>query len=260
MVNFDLPAAWILTYLLVLARVAGLMIFAPFLGSPGIPALIRVALSVGLSLALFPVVQDKVPAVAIDSMALLPILAGELVMGIALGLVGQLFASALQVAGHLIGFQMGFGIINIIDPQTQVESSVISLFQNLVGILVFLAIDAHHWFIQAITDSYDIVGPQAIRHSAALTNEMIRLGGQMFVVGFKLAAPVVIVLIIVDIVLGIIGRAAPQIHILIVGMPLKTLAGFVFMLATAHASLPFLQHQLNRVHENLYTVLGLLAK
>jgi flagellar biosynthetic protein FliR len=244
---------------MVLARVGGLMIFSPFFGNGAVSPLIRIAFSLVFSLSLFPLVRNLTPPLPGDFTAFLLTVSGELLIGILLGFVGRLFLAALQLAGQVIGFQMGFAVINVIDPQTQVESPVMSILQNLVGILVFLCINAHHWFIQAILDSYQIVGPTA-RFSSAVTEQIIHSAGAMFVLGLKLAAPVVVVLLIVDVLLGVVGRAAPQIHILVVGLPAKSLMGFVFLAATVHTFIPFLGRHFNSLQRELYTYLEILGR
>lgn len=241
-----------------LARVGGLMTFAPFLGSGAIAPVIRVFLSVVISLAIFPAVQADVPSPPPEALLFLLALGMELGIGFVLGLVGQLFLAGIQLGGQLMGFQMGFSLINIIDPQTQVESSALALLHNLIALLVFLAVNAHHWYIQAIADSYRIL-PGAAHYSSELAAFMLQLFGNMFILGFKLGAPIVTVLLIVDVLMGIIGRAAPQIHILIVGLPSKSLVGFLFLLATAHVSVTFMGRHLERLSQDLYTLLGMMA-
>jgi flagellar biosynthetic protein FliR len=124
-----------------------------------------------------------------------------------------------------MGFQIGFSIVNIIDPQTQVKTSVISILQNFLGLSFFLLINGHHWFFIALGESFQFLPFGGVQLQGSLMEELIRLSAQMFVAGVQIAAPVIAVTICSDVVIGIIGRAAPQINILIVGMPIKTLVG-----------------------------------
>ena len=247
-----------LDYLLVLARIGGLVVFSPFFGSRAIPAPIRVLLAVAVSFALFPVIGDQVPAVSMEVVSLVLVLIRELTIGMLLGLVVHLFMEAFRMAGQIIGFQMGFSLINIIDPQTQVQVSVLSLFENLLGMMVFLSLDAHHWLIQALVDSYRMTSPVAQVPLPSLISHLLSLSTDVFAVGFKLAAPVALVLIVVDVLLGIVGRAAPQIHILIIGIPFKPLVGFVVLSGAAYAQLPFARHYLLGLREEFYTFLQMI--
>jgi flagellar biosynthetic protein FliR len=257
-VAIDLPTAIIAPFFLLMARMGGLMVFAPFFGSAAVAPVIRVILTISFSVALFPLVKTDLPRPA-DFDSFFFVLCGELLVGMLLGLVGRLFLASLEIAGQIMGFQMGFAVIKVIDPQTNSESPVMSILQNIVGILIFLSINGHHWFVQAIVDSYQIVG-RGISLSGAVELQLIRSAGEMFVLGMKIAAPLVVVLLIVDILLGIVGRAAPQLHVLVVGLPAKSLMGFVFLAATIHTSIPFLGRHFNQLHRQLYLCLEALAK
>lgn len=256
--NIDLPTTAITPFFLLLARVGGLMVFAPFFGSGAMAPIIRIVLALSFSVALFPLLQVYLPK-ADDFNTLFLLLGGELLVGMLLGLVGRLFLAAFEIAGQIMGFQMGFAVIKVIDPQTQSESPVMSILQNLIAILIFLSINGHHWFVQAIVDSYQIVGNQ-VQINAAVQSQVIHSAGEMFVLGMKISAPVVVVLLIVDILLGIVGRAAPQLHILVVGLPAKSLMGFIFLAATIHTSIPFLGRHFHQLQRQIYASLEALGR
>ncbi|HSR50951.1 MAG TPA: flagellar biosynthetic protein FliR [Acidobacteriota bacterium] len=246
-------------FALLLARVGGLMTFAPFWGSFSVSPSIRVVLAFALTVVLFPVIGAQLVIPSFDPLTLVLGLLSEVAVGLMLGLVGQIFLAALQMAGTVMGFQMGFSLVNVIDPQTNVEVSVLAVLYNLAGLTLFLIMDAHIWFFQAMVDSYQIVPPFTAHLSSALFQEMLRISAGLFYMGVKLAMPIVVVGITVDIILGVVGRAAPQIHILIAGLPLKVLVGFVMVTLTARAFIPFLDHHLSDLHRDLYIILRALA-
>lgn len=254
----DLPTAMVIPFFLLLARIGGLMVFAPFFGSGAVAPVIRVLMAMAFSVALFPLVQGILPRVD-EFSSLFFVLCGEMLIGLLLGFMGRLFLASLEMAGQIMGFQMGFAVIKVIDPQTQSESPVMSILQNLIGILIFLSINAHHWFVQAIVDSYRIVGRE-VSITGSVQAHIIHTAGEMFVLGMKIAAPIVVVLLIVDILLGIVGRAAPQLHVLVVGLPAKSLMGFIFLAATFHTSIPFLSRHFNQLHKQLYVSLEALGR
>jgi flagellar biosynthetic protein FliR len=128
-----------------------------------------------------------------------------------------------------MAFQLGFSIINVIDPQTQVETSVISFLENFIGIAFFLLINGHHWFFTAVSESFGYLPVTGVRLEGPVVERFVHLSADVLVSGIQIAAPVIAVTVIADVVLGIITRVAPQIHIMIVGMPLKTLIGFTCM-------------------------------
>jgi flagellar biosynthetic protein FliR len=257
-VIIDLPTAAVMPFFLLLTRIGGLMIFAPFFGSGAMAPVIRVVLALSFTVALFPLLEADLPQPQ-DFNSLFFLLSGELVVGMLLGFVGRLFLASFEIAGQIIGFQMGFAVIKVIDPQTQSESPVMSILQNIIGILIFLTVNGHHWFVQAIVESYQIVGRQ-VGVEGAIQVQIVRSAGEMFVLGIKIAAPVVVVLLIVDILLGIVGRAAPQLHILVVGLPAKSLMGFIFLAAAIHTSIPFLGRHFNQLQRQLYVSLEALGR
>jgi flagellar biosynthesis protein FliR len=260
MINLDVAPATMVSFFFVLARLGGLMVFAPFFSSFAIAPIVRIGLTLALGVALFPVLAPRLPEVPEDPVMLILLLGGELIIGLLLGIVGQVFFAILQVAGQLISFQMGFAIINIIDPQTQTQFSVIGVMQNLLGMIMFVWIDAHHWYIDVICHSYNVALPLGAGRWDTLFTELMRLSSQIFVAGFKLAAPLALVLLIVDILLGLIGRAAPQIQILIVGLPAKNLVGLLLLLAGCNLFLPFMIRYLHQLQGDLFRVAALLAK
>jgi flagellar biosynthesis protein FliR len=260
MLNLDLAPTTVISFFFILARLGGLMVFAPFFSSFAIAPTVRIGLTLAFGVALFPVLAPRLPAVPDDPVMLVLLLGGEMLIGMVLGIVGQVFFAVLQVAGQLISFQMGFAIINIIDPQTQTQFSVIGVLQNVVGMIVFISVDAHHWYIDVICQSYAVALPLGAGRWDALLGELMRLSSQIFVVGFKLAAPLALVLLMVDFMLGLIGRAAPQVQILIVGMPVKNMVGFVLLLGGFNFFLPFMIRYLHQLQGDLFRVAGLLAR
>lgn len=222
----------------VLARVSGIMVFAPFFSSRSIPAQAKVVLALIGSLALLPAVPISQMPENSGLGTILSLGLGQLVFGMVLGLVASFLFAGMQTAGQLISFNLGFSIINLIDPQSEVEVSVFSLLENYLGLMFFLMINGHHWFFLTVSESFNYLPVTGIQLKGPLVQEVIRLSGQVLVSGVQIAGPVIAVTIICDVVLGIVGRAAPQIPVLIVGMPLKTLVGF----ACLSVSFYFLPH------------------
>jgi len=221
--------AEVIRFAVVLFRVSGIIVFAPFFSSYSIPVQIRAAVALVATVALVPSLPlGQVPA-DMSVVRILTLLIGETMIGLVLGLVSLFIFAGMQLAGQLISFQLGFAIINVIDPQSEVEITVFSFMENYLGLLFFLLINGHHWFFLAVSDSFNYLPVQGIHLRGPLVAEIVRLSSQTLISGLQIAAPVLAVTIIADVIIGIIGRATPQINILIVGMPLKTLVGFACM-------------------------------
>jgi flagellar biosynthesis protein FliR len=223
------PTTEIVRFILVLTRLSGLMILAPFFSSNSIPLHIRLVFSIVTAFILAPSLPlNRIPP-DLNLGNIVGVFSSEILFGVILGFAALCVFAGLQFAGQIISFQLGFSIINIIDPQTQVESTVFSFIYNYIGILLFLLINGHHWFILAVYESFSVLPIGGAHISGPLAAQIIGMSASLLVIGVKIAAPIITVTIIVDIVIGIIGRTAPQINLLIVGMPLKLLVGFACM-------------------------------
>jgi flagellar biosynthetic protein FliR len=137
------------------------------------------------------------------------------------------------MAGDMVGFQMGLSIANIIDPMTSDQVSIITELQYLIAMLVFLAVDAHHFFFSAIIQSYSIINPLAFHFSGQLMQYIFDFSKDMFIIAIKLGAPLIAVMLFTSIGLGIVARTVPQINVFIVGMPLQIAIGLIFLGITA---------------------------
>jgi flagellar biosynthetic protein FliR len=211
--------------LFLLARCSGLFVFTPFLGSANIPIHIRVILSFAVSYLFAMSYRPPIISGTWTLTSLLIGVAGELLVGMVIGFAAYVLFAGLQFAGQLIGFQIGLSLVNTIDPQSSSRSGSLSVYQNHLGMMLFLGLNGHHWFIRAISSSLTVVPPYSVSFNAGLMDRLVGLSGQLFIIGFQVAAPVTAVLILTDFVLGMVGRTAPQLHILMIGFPIKILAG-----------------------------------
>lgn len=244
----QLPIAEILRFIIVLTRLGGVMVSAPFFSGGSMPIPIRIVFSCAAAFVLSPSLPlGNLPA-ALNLGSLVAILLMEIIFGLVLGFVSSCIFAGLQLAGQIVSFQMGFSVVNLIDPQTQVNMPVFSFFFNYVGLLLFLMVNGHHWFLLAIHESFSVLPVGGFVLSGVLVEKIVGMTAEIFVIGVKIAGPLILVITIVDIVIGIIGRTAPQINLLVVGMPLKILVGF--------ACLSFSFYFMPRYLENLFLSLS----
>jgi flagellar biosynthesis protein FliR len=239
---------------IVLFRIAGIMTFAPFFSSRAVTYQVRIALTLTATLAMAPSVSLG-PLPELNAGTLLGLVMGEVTFGMMLGLVASFIFAGLQFAGQVVAFQLGFSLANLIDPQSEVETSVVSFLYYYLGVLLFLLINGHHWFFLAVNDSFNYLPVQGVTLHAPLINDLIRLSSQMFLSGMQIAAPVLAITIITDIVLGILGRAAPQIHILMVSLPLKSLVGFAALSISFYFLPQLLDKYYLQLHHDLFALL-----
>jgi flagellar biosynthetic protein FliR len=218
--------AEIARFAVVLVRISGIMLFAPFFSSQSVPYQIRIAFTLVTTFILAPSLPlNKLP-VDLGLGSIIGLFASEMLFGIIIGFAAMFVFAGLQFAGQVISFQLGFSLINLIDPQSNVESTVFSFLNNYIGLLFFLLIDGHHWFLLAINESFAALPVGGFHLHASLVEYMLRLSAQILVIGLRIAGPIIIVTIITDVLIGVIGRTAHFVNVLIVGMPLKLLVGF----------------------------------
>jgi flagellar biosynthetic protein FliR len=251
-----ISTAEIVPFGVVLLRLTGIMIFAPFFSSQSIPVHVRIVFSLASTLVLAPALPVHFIPPGLDLSSLTAVLINEIMVGATFGIAASLVFAGLQFGGQLISFQLGFSLINLIDPQSEVEAPVFSFIHNSVGLLFFLLINGHHWFLLAISESFRSIPVGGIHLDAPLMAHIIRLSSQVLVIGVRIAGPIIAVTVIADIVMGVIGRAAPHINILIVGLPLKVLVGFSFL----SVSFYFLPRLLDDLYSSLFKTLFSLIK
>ncbi len=216
-------------FLFVLFRVGAMVIFVPILGSRQIPSVMKIGLMLFLSMAIFPLVQDRPMPEPKGLFELSKFLMADVTIGLGIAYIARLIFTAVQVAGTVVDFQMGFGVVNVIDPQTDTQVSVTAQFHNILAVLLFLAIDAHHYIIQAIVESFFVINPFEIDFSSITPEYMLHLFSATFTTAIKIAAPIMAILFFLSVGLGLVARTVPQMNVFIVGFPLQIGVGLLMV-------------------------------
>jgi flagellar biosynthetic protein FliR len=234
METFEVPLQPILVFLVVLARVGGMLALAPFWGNKAASAQIRIVLSLVLALALTPIILVRMPLLPSETGALILIIVGELVIGAIFGFIGRIVFSGLEMAAYMISSQMGFSLAGTIDPSTRAQTTAFGIIAQMLALMVLLAVDGHHWFLAATVKSFSTTAPGTFVMSANMLDLLLRLSANALVVGVTLAAPAVIVLLAVEFALEFFGRTAPQFQVFILGFPIKIATGLVLIGASMY--------------------------
>ena len=211
------------------ARVSGLMVFCPFLGSDALPMPVKASLALLLTILLHPL---HGPAeLALGSWQWTQVALGEAMIGVLLGLVANfLFESALM-AGQILGVQIGYSLANVFDPQTNADTPVLSEFHQMAALLIFLQLDVHHWLLRALVRSFSYLPPGAASLKLAAVSGLLHAAGGIFLTGVQIAAPSLVATLVVDMALGFLGKASPQLPVLFIGLAVKNLAGLAVLIA-----------------------------
>jgi flagellar biosynthesis protein FliR len=222
------------------ARVSGLMVFCPFLGSDAVPVAVKAGLTLLLTILLHPLHGPL--GLALGPWQWVQVAIGEMVVGLLLGLVANfLFESALM-AGQILGVQIGYSLANIFDPQTQADTPVLSEFHQMAALLIFLQLDVHHWLLRSLVRSFAYLPPGSVVVTLAVATGLLHAAGGIFLAGVQIAAPSLMATLIADVALGFLGKASPQLPVLFIGIAVKNLLGLTVLL-TAIAYWPRMFNQ-----------------
>ncbi len=210
-------------------RISGLLLFAPFFGSVAIPARIKPIIVLALTALLYPMLASRLPVLTISQWPLM--IFGELLIGVGIGVSTNIVFDGIQMAGQVLSIQMGYSLINILDPQTHVESTVMALFHQTVGMLIFLRLGVHLWILRAIAHSFEYLPPATGQINAAFVTNLFHIAASVFAIGIQIAAPVLSATLLADISLGLLGKASPQLPLMLLGPAVKSVLGLVILSA-----------------------------
>ena len=209
-------------------RVSGLMMFAPVFGSAALPARIKAVLVVALTALLYPALASRVGTVSLSRWPFL--VAHELLIGLVLGLAANLLFEAAQLSGQVLSIQMGYSLVNILDPQTQVESTVMALFHQTIALLIFLGLNVHLALVRMVAESFEYLPVAPASLEPAFVVAVLKIGGMVFSLGMQFAAPVVAATLVADLVIGLMGKASPQMPLILLGPAVKSMLGAAVLL------------------------------
>jgi flagellar biosynthetic protein FliR len=238
----------------VLLRVGGIVAAMPVLGSRTVPPRIKAGFAVALSLALLPIVQA--PAMPDDPLKLLAGLGGEFMVGLVMGLGIRAVFAGIELAGELMGVQMGLGMVQLLDPTAAGQVPLVSHFYTLLASMTFLSLNAHFIVVETVADSFRLVAPFGAGVSPFLVDDVLRIVQGLFVAALKLAAPVMAAMLLVNLGISVLGRAVTQMNAFAVSHPITLFIGFLVM----GGSLPFAVSLFEQQFVSLEdTIRGLMA-
>lgn len=219
----------LLVVVIVMIRVGPLLFLMPVTGSRNVPSQVKILATVTTALILAPAVPVQAGQLPQSGAGVLLFVMSEVLFAGILAVFARLVFDAVQVAGQMVGIQMGMGMAGVMDPQFGVQTSIVGQFWNLLAILIFLAINGHHIYIKTLIDSYSWVAPGTLSITSATFEGMMRGAGHMFFLAVKIMAPASAAVFFSHVAMGIIAKTVPQVPILIVGMPLNIAVGFIFV-------------------------------
>lgn len=219
----------IFAFMLIVARIGGMVMLMPVFGEFSVPAWVRLGLVFAISAVLYPLVSGLLPQMPAQPMALAVAVGGEALVGLLIGGGARLLLSALNVAGLVIAMQTGLASAQGFDPNQQSQSAMISTFMTLIGVNLILATDLHYVLIAAMRDSYQMFAPGQLPPVAMFAEMAVSLVAKSFAIGLQAAAPFIVFGLIFNIGLGMLARLMPQVQIFFIAAPAQIMLGFAVL-------------------------------
>jgi len=227
----EIPLGKILGAIMIIGlRVSGLVLFAPFFSNVTIPPRVKAILVIAITAVLYPVFAPRLETLDLSKW---PIIVGtETILGVAIGVATFAVFEAAQVAGQTLSIQMGYSLVNILDPNSQVESTVIAFFHQSIALLIFLSLNVHHWILRAMANSFEYLPPGAVTVNPRFTHAVLHEGAIILELSIQIAAPVLAATLLMDLILGLLGKSSPQMPLMLLGPAVKSMLGVFILTVT----------------------------
>jgi flagellar biosynthesis protein FliR len=244
----------LLVWALAMLRPGAALFAAPLFGASAVPVQVRIILSLAVGIPAAALVKIAVPPEGVISVNGILMIAGELVLGLAMGFAIQIGFAAAQVAGEVISNAMGLGFAAMQDPMSGHSSTAIGQFLNMLGTALFLCMNGHLALIDAVVRSFAAMPPGRAWLAPDSLRGLVDFAGLMFAAGVSIAIPVAFALILVQIVMATVTRAAPALNIFSIGIPATVLAGLMLMAAAVPVLADAIEHTLEHSIDQLHSL------
>ncbi len=242
-------------FLLVLVRITGMFFLSPIFGRRNIPNYFKVGFCFVFSIITANSVMLPELDQYVSLTAYVVLIAKELLVGLMLGFISYLLFSSIYIAGQLIDMRIGFGMVSVFDPLTNIQIPITADFYVIIATVMMLITDAHLLLIQAIVDSYNILPIGEAIFEGNISKQIINLFTNVFALGFKIAAPITVSILVTDISLGIISKSMPQLNVFMLGMPIKIILGLSIIFITIGAFKGIVNVIIQGTYEEIYKFL-----
>lgn len=235
----------VMVFGLIWLRMLSFIMSSAFLGSPSVNVPVKILFSVVLAMMVYPFTLVAVQDTSQISEQLILFSAREATVGIILGLLTRMFFFALSMAGELISMSLGLGSAQVYNPFLGSSGQVVEQFYSLLGMVIFLALNGHHLFVTALVQSFEIIPIAHLSLKVGGLGEVAQTFQQIFVIMIKMAAPIVITIFMVNVAMSIVGRAVPQMNVMVTSYPVTIMVGLVILII----SLPLMSMEMTMLME-----------
>lgn len=233
----DLTDLFVYPFLLVFIRLAGAMMIFPALSDPSINPRARLLAALGTAFVMFPLLAPGLPELPTSTATFILYLGSEFFIGVLLGLGARLFMAATNVAGEIVAFTSGFQSATLFDPATGANTTAPTLYFAICAGMLVLATNTHHLMIEGVAESYLVFPVGQFPPMDDVVQAIIKVVADTFVVGIKMAAPVMVIGFLGYVAFGIFNRLIPQLHVFFVALPISIAVGILVLSVTLGAAL-----------------------
>ena len=249
---YELLQGHIAAFLLMLTRISGIFLISPFFGSMNIPMFFRVGIALAMSVVLFPVVDglgtpETPPSIIMFGAAVL----GELFIGWLIGFVAYISFAAITMAGKVMDMQVGFAVVNVVDPTSGQQIPLIGSFLYNLAVIILLVTNGHHMLIAALVESFRAVPLAGLEANISLALIIANFTGTIFLTGMKIAMPITFAILLTNVGLGLLSRTMPQMNIFVVGIPMQLMIGLFVLSMIMPFYVLFLDVLFNEMYGNI---------
>ncbi len=230
--SFFISENHILYFALILLRIIAFIFSSAVFSSANINAPVKILFSILLSFTVFSLFQKQVGTLDVVSDQIVLLSAQEVFRGLCIGMITRFFFFAISMSGDLISTSIGLSSAQMYNPMSGAQSNIFEQFQMLLATLVFFALQGHHFMVSALQQSFEIFPVTRIGFHEMAFGGVANLGGLLMEIALKMAAPVVVAIFLVNLMMGILGRTVPQLNVLMTGFSFTLLAGFLVLVVT----------------------------
>ncbi|SHH27038.1 flagellar biosynthetic protein FliR [Caloranaerobacter azorensis DSM 13643] len=239
-------------FLLVFVRLSGIFIITPIFSRRNVPTIFKIVFTFFLTLIMINIVEFNQSQ--IDIYHFIIYIIRELFLGIFIGFIMYLFFSSLYLAGKLVDMQLGFSMVNVLDPNSNIQVPITGNFFYILALLTFLVVNGHHVLIKTLLDLFNIIPLGSYVIKASIYKEILTITSNIFIIAFKLSSPILATIFITNVILGILARTMPQMNVFIVGMPLRIAIGIITLILM----IPFIITFMCNLYEQIFRVFSFL--
>lgn len=236
-------------FILLFVRFSSLFMAVPIFSHANIPMSVKAAMAFFFTVFFFGALPPL--QIPLDAASLTVAILGEMLFGLAVGIILQLAYHVITFAGGQISFMMGFSLASAIDPQSGVSMPIIGQFLSLISLMILLALNLHHWILLFASESIAAVPLGGFMLTPELFKYIMHATINMFVVGFMIAFPITALSMLADVIFGMLMKSMPQFNLLVIGMPIKIAVSFLVLMATLSATMLIVSSQMQSAFDFL---------